>query len=145
MPSPDRYSYDPAWLENGRHGTAAATHDRYFAGGPGALALVLNAVVNQLPEPQRSAVQMVAMQGMTLQDAADHLEAEVGKPVGARQDRKAVWRWVEQGLREVRARLEGSPWIDVLLEGRVLLDVADVGGRLRRSADHDDGTETKEP
>jgi len=128
---------DPDWLVHGQLAHARPVWDNDPDQVHDTLRAVIDAVLGRLDEPQRSAVQMVVLQGMTLQDAADHLEADVHRPVGQLQDRKAVWRWTHQGLREVKAMLAGSPWIDVLLPGSVPLADDELGGGLASDAAQD--------
>ena len=113
---PDQTILDPELLERGEIGELTAWWDEYFRPSePGALEIILGELVDGLDEPYRSCVQMVAMHGMTNEEAAAHLEAELGRRV----HRKTVWRWVRRGLDEVQAAVTGTSWFSVLLSDRV--------------------------
>lgn len=113
---PDRTTIDPAMLSRGEVGELTAVHDDYFdSGEPDALEVILGRAVERLPEPDRSCVTMVAMHGMTYDDAADHLYRELGRRV----HRKTIWRWTQRGLDALRAELRGSSWAAILLADRL--------------------------
>lgn len=123
MSRPKRTSLDPSWFEHGAIAKQTATLDTYPSSDadatPGALLMVLDEMVQQLPEPDRSAVQMTVMSGYSYQEAAEMLEPQLGRLV----DRKTLWRWARRGLLTVKERLGDAPWASVLTEGRIpLLD-----------------------
>lgn len=118
MRRPKKTTIDPSWLADGSIGTATAHEDAYFEGtSPDALALILSHLVDQLPEPDRSAVQMVAMAGMTYEDAAEHLAAARA----VRPHRKTVWKWCRRGLLQVKTWLAEAGWATELTAGRIPL------------------------
>lgn len=127
---PKRTTLDPALFDTGAIGVQTAHHDDLTPDRtPEMLALVLSAVVDDLPEPDRSVVQMVSMQGLSCAEAARHLEPEIGRLV----HKKTVWRWEARGLAEVERRLGNAPWLSTLTDGRVPLP----DGQLRRADAHD--------
>lgn len=113
---PDRTTIDPEMLERGEVGELTAVYDEYFVpDGPGALEVILDIAVGKLPEPDRSCVTMVAMHGMTYDETAEHLAAELGRRV----HRKTIWRWVQRGLDQIRSDLAGQSWSAILLADRI--------------------------
>lgn len=117
---PRRTTIDPSWLADGDIGFHAATEDVVYGDERGTeqtLALILDRLVERLPSPDREAVELVAMSGLSYRDA--------GNVLGC--DKKTAWRYVRRGLESLRATLTSTPWIADLLVGRVPLDQAPVG------------------
>lgn len=112
---PNKTSLNPEVFDHGQIARQTATVDIPFApSDPDAFHAVAHHIVELLPEPERSCVRMCAMRGISYAEAADLLEPELGRLV----DKKQTWRWCQRGLDEVR-QLLGTPWIGVLLEGRL--------------------------
>lgn len=113
---PDQTVMSPDTLEQGEIGLSLAHFDNYFNHThPQALEVIFAHAVNRLPEPERSCVIMVAMQGITYREAAEYLAGELGRQV----HRKTAWRWTQRGLRQLRRELEERSWSQVLLEDRL--------------------------
>lgn len=122
MRRPQEASLDPAAFGAGEIGRQTATEDVPFdPDDPEALALVLHQLVLQVEEPWRSAVQMCLMSGIPYREAAELLTKELGY----QPDPKTVWRWAQRGLEELAGWLNGTPWIGVLLAGRVPIERTD--------------------
>ena len=119
---PDRGSRRPVPIldevDAGALAGQLASHDNLDLDDPQVLALLVGHLVDQLPEPQRSAVQMTQLKGLTYQEAADLLAPELGREV----HRRTVWRWAEYGRRQLREWMEQTSWIKTLLGDRIPLD-----------------------
>ena len=68
------------------------------------MALVLQRLLEQLREPDRTAVELVTMQGMSLYEAAEIMETDLGYLA----DSKTIWRWAKRGERTLRQMMERS-------------------------------------
>lgn len=79
------------------------------------LGLVIDNLVEDLEEPERSAVVMHSMMGLPLSEVADLLAPEVGRVVHRRQ----VKRWVDRGLASLRVSLAKTEWAHALVPGRI--------------------------
>ena len=66
------------------------------------LGLVLVQLLEQLSEPDRSAVELVSMQGMSLYEAAEIMESDLGYLA----DSKTIWRWAKRGEKTLRQMME---------------------------------------
>lgn len=126
MSRPRRTSLDPEWFEAGTIGEQTATTDVYFADTSfDSMALILQQFVEELTEPHRTAVQLIAMQGVTYAEAAaligDDLDLVywLGHKPGWQPDRKAVWRWTRRGLTQLHDWLGATEWAGILTDGRI--------------------------
>lgn len=108
MRRPKPTTIDAAWFETGAIARQTASLDRYFRTGEvdETLRIIIDAFVQQLAEPQRSAVEMCLMQGMTYAEAAGVMGAQRGR----RTDPKTVWRWARQGAHQLRSMLVAARW-----------------------------------
>ena len=91
------------------------THDLYLAERkvePTSLAMVVDRLLDHLPEGERECVHLTVVSGMTLGEAARMLEWVL--PSGD-TDRKKVARHVERGLDQMRVWLTSAPWIRALV------------------------------
>jgi DNA-directed RNA polymerase specialized sigma24 family protein len=68
------------------------------------MALVLQRLLEQLREPDRTAVELVTMQGVSLYEAAEIMETDLGYLA----DSKTIWRWAKRGERTLRQMMERS-------------------------------------
>lgn len=68
------------------------------------MALVLQRLLEQVQEPDRSAVELVSMQGLSLYEAAEIMEVDLGYLA----DSKTIWRWSKRGERSLRKMMERS-------------------------------------
>lgn len=106
MSRPKQTRIDPVWLEHGDIGAQTAHWDTYEWDRQGdSLTVVLDRLVERLPEHQRQALRGTVMAGMSY--------AEVGRLMG--RDRKTVWRWARQGAEQVGVWLADTPWLRVLV------------------------------
>jgi hypothetical protein len=109
-------------MDDGRDGVwigetdGLVTRDEYFDSDRTAvLALLLDHLVETLPEPDRSCVVMVAMKGLPLSQAAELLSPSLGRTV----HRKTVQRWTLRGLERLNVLLGETTWAHALLPGRI--------------------------
>jgi len=99
---PKRTSLDPNSFDSGR----VARQSHWVDGEDQEvrpLGMVLHKLLEQLREPDRTAVELVTMQGLSLYEAAEIMEHDLGYLA----DSKTVWRWAkrgEQSLREMMLR-----------------------------------------
>jgi DNA-directed RNA polymerase specialized sigma24 family protein len=68
------------------------------------MALVLQRLLEQLREPDKTAVELVTMQGMSLYEAAEIMETDLGYLA----DSKTIWRWAKRGERTLRQMMKQS-------------------------------------
>jgi DNA-directed RNA polymerase specialized sigma24 family protein len=68
------------------------------------MALVLQQLLGELQQPDRMAVELVSMQGLSLYEAAEIMEVELGYLA----DSKTIWRWCKRGERTLRSMMKGS-------------------------------------
>lgn len=66
--------------------------------------MVLQRLLERLQEPDRTAVELVTMQGMSLYEAAEIMEVDLGYLA----DSKTIWRWAKRGERTLRQMMERS-------------------------------------
>jgi hypothetical protein len=119
MRRPSSTTLDPAAFDAGRiaRGHCTVDGERF---GPDALALVLDALVDRLPEPERSVLQGVAA-GLTNAELGRLLGydpaflAATGRPEGP-IERKTVWRWKDRGAKRLAGWLEQATWLHALAE-----------------------------
>jgi DNA-directed RNA polymerase specialized sigma24 family protein len=86
-------------------------HDEYFAeeAGESTLAIVLDKMLEDLPEDLRAPVSLVYLSGISYRSA--------GRTLGL--DHKTVKSRAEKGIAVMRARLKDTAWVAALLEGAV--------------------------
>ena len=108
MRRPRTATIDAAWFDTGAIGRQTASLDNYFQTGTvdPTLRIVIDAFVTQLGQPQRTAVEMCLMQGLSYAEAARTISIERGK----RTDPKTVWRWARQGADAMRRMLTSAAW-----------------------------------
>lgn len=68
------------------------------------MGMVLQQLLEQLQQPDRTAVELVTMQGLSLYEAAEIMEVELGYLA----DSKTIWRWCKRGERTLRGMVERS-------------------------------------
>lgn len=116
IPRPRAISIDPSFLEDGAIGAQTATTDKYFSNNvEPTLRIVMGHFVEQLPEPQRSAVEMCVMKNMSYREAAEWFSIERNYET----HKKTVWRWAQSGLKMLRAMLKEASW-GAAIEPRIL-------------------------
>lgn len=117
--------FDPATVENISAIRDALVHeDKYFFEDDGmtTLAMVMDKILDDLPEEIGEAVRLVHLEGRSLRAA--------GRILGA--DHKTVKSRVEKGIEAMRKRLVDSVWIAEMLRGYLPSDeIVDnkLGGR----------------
>lgn len=92
--------------------------------GVPAVGLVLDRLLDRLPDDERDVVNLVVVRGLTMGEAARFLGWELpgryeDRPRSGPADRKRVSRVLERAVDRLREQLAGAPWIDRILEGRV--------------------------
>ena len=103
MSRPKRTSLDPASFERGEIARQTAVFDDVEP-EVRPMGLVLLQLVQQLQQPDRTAVELVTMQGLSLYEAAEIMEVELGYLA----DSKTIWRWCKRGERTLRSMMERS-------------------------------------
>ena len=109
---------------------AMAVEDVYFAADDQerALAMLLDHMCDKLEEDERDCLHLVLVAGMTMNQAAEYLGWRLPDKAGTQAstrprsgawDRKRVSRNLDRAKRKLRGWLTGTPWVDVLLEGRM--------------------------
>jgi DNA-directed RNA polymerase specialized sigma24 family protein len=68
------------------------------------MGMVLQRLLEQVREPDRTAVELVTMQGMSLYEAAEMMEVELGYLA----DSKTIWRWARRGEETLRQMMRRS-------------------------------------
>lgn len=66
--------------------------------------MLLVKLLDKLREPDRTAVELVSMQGLSLYEAAEIMECDLGYLA----DSKTIWRWVKRGEKTLRQMMERS-------------------------------------
>jgi DNA-directed RNA polymerase specialized sigma24 family protein len=94
---------DPSSFERGKIAGQTAVYDNVEV-EVRPMALVLQRLLEQLREPDRTAVELVTMQGMSLYEAAEIMETDLGYLA----DSKTIWRWAKRGERTLRQMMERS-------------------------------------
>jgi DNA-directed RNA polymerase specialized sigma24 family protein len=86
-------------------------HDEYFAeqSGDSTLAIVLDKMLEDLPEDLRGPVSLVHLSGISYRSA--------GRTLGL--DHKTVKSRAEKGIKIIRNRLKDTAWVATLLKGAV--------------------------
>jgi DNA-directed RNA polymerase specialized sigma24 family protein len=107
MRRPRRTTLSPEAFDSGDIGGQTATYDRYFYEEKDpTLRIVISHFVNRLPEPQKSAVEMCIMAGMTYEEAATHISVQRGIVT----HKKTVWRWAKQGVTMLGNMFKSAGW-----------------------------------
>lgn len=100
MSRPDTTSLDPGAFEKGTIAAQVAVDGtRTVEERP--VGILLQMLVEQLKEPDRTAVQLVTMEGMSLYQAAEIMEAQLGYLA----DSKTIWRWARRGEKTLRTKM----------------------------------------
>lgn len=126
MRRPRRTSLDPSWFKAGPIGAQTAHTDEYFVGEekPSVLAVVMQRLVDRLPERQRDAIEAVSIGGYSYRQAAELLDTYP----------KAVWRWEKRGIEQILRWLKGSPWMLEMLATHLPFDMVEPDGGLTPAA-----------
>ena len=103
MSRPKRTSLDPGSFERGQIAKQTAVYDDAEE-EVRPLGMVLQRLLERLQEPDRTAVELVTMQGMSLYEAAEIMEVDLGYLA----DSKTIWRWAKRGERTLRQMMERS-------------------------------------
>lgn len=107
MRRPRRTTIDPEAFGSGAIGAQTATHDEYFVEDKDStIRIIIANFVDKLPEPQKSAVEMCIMAGMTYEEAATHISAQRGIVT----HKKTVWRWAKQGVNMLAKMFQNAGW-----------------------------------
>ena len=114
---PKRTTIDPAALADGEIARQTGSRDRYFGLPDDVLTLIVQAMVDRLPEPDRSCVRMTVMSRLSYAEAGRLLGVDLGR-AGA-VDPRTVWRWARRGVDLLRVSLAESPWAADMLVDRV--------------------------
>lgn len=114
--SKKHWSFDPATADSvAPIRDALIHHDQYFAedgDNYNTLAIVMEKIVQDLPDELRDPVQLVHLEGRSFRSAA--------KTLGI--DHKTVKARVERGVSILKARLVDSVWIAEMLRGYIPMD-----------------------
>jgi DNA-directed RNA polymerase specialized sigma24 family protein len=98
---------DPAAFGSGTIGASTANTDTYFSTShEDTLRILVSNFLDQIPEPQRTAVEMCVMSLMTYDEAAQYFSAIRGRPT----HRKTVWRWAKSGVEMLGRMLKEAKW-----------------------------------
>lgn len=103
MSRPKRTSLDPGSFERGEIGRQTAVYDNEEV-EVRPMALVLQKLLEGVKEPDRTAVELVSMQGLSLYEAAEIMEFDLGYLA----DSKTIWRWAKRGEKTLRQMMERS-------------------------------------
>lgn len=109
---PRRTTLSPHAFDQGEIAWQTAVEDRLGAHRDSPRALVVQALLDHLPEPDQSAVRMM-LAGLSYAEAGRLLGAEEDPP--REIDMKTMWRWCNRGLEQLHAFITGSPWAYELL------------------------------
>lgn len=101
MSRPKRTSLDPRSFDRGEIGRQTAVWDEEDQ-EVRPVALVAAKLLEQVREPDRTAVELVSMQGMSLYEAAEIMETDLGYLA----DSKTIWRWAKRGEKTLRQIME---------------------------------------
>lgn len=114
--SKKHWSFDPASVESVAPIRDALVHyDEYFteeSDNYNTLAIVMEKIVQDLPEELREPVRLVHLEGRSFRSAAKTLNI----------DHKTVKARVERGVSILKARLVDSVWIAEMLRGYIPMD-----------------------
>jgi DNA-directed RNA polymerase specialized sigma24 family protein len=100
---PKRTSLDPRSFERGEIARQTAVWDEDDREAR-PVAMLLVKLLDKLREPDRTAVELVSMQGLSLYEAAEIMECDLGYLA----DSKTIWRWVKRGEKTLRQMMERS-------------------------------------
>lgn len=107
MRRPRKTTISPDAFGTGDIGAQTATEDKYFDDDKEpTLRIIMDNFVSRLPQPQKSAVEMCIMAGMTYQEAADHISVQRG----IMTHKKTVWRWAKQGVNMLGEMFRSAGW-----------------------------------
>jgi len=113
----------PDLLESGGIGALSANDGESFTreSVDDVVRLVVEKFVDQLPEWQRSAVQMTVMSQYTYEEAAEVISGLRGVPT----DKKTVWRWARKGIQSIKEWLAVSPWVGAIPHHKIPVSFID--------------------
>jgi len=98
---------DPEYLASGDIGLQTAHYDTYFrTNTEPTLRIVVDYMLSQIPDPQRTAVQMCVMERISYAKAAVWFTEHRNK----RTDPKTVWRWAQQGVSKLSDMFGRAGW-----------------------------------
>jgi len=100
---PKRTSLDPSSFDRGSVARQTAQWDDVEE-EVRPMGMVLQRLLEQVREPDRTAVELVTMQGMSLYEAAEMMEVELGYLA----DSKTIWRWARRGEETLRQMMRRS-------------------------------------
>jgi len=100
--------YDPSRSDSGVLAGDLSYHDEYFANEPGedASSLVLDTLLEDLPDRQRSAIELCIIGQVSY--------AEAGRMMGCSD--QTMRRETMRAIKVLRERLEGTPWLAAILD-----------------------------
>jgi DNA-directed RNA polymerase specialized sigma24 family protein len=111
MRRPRRTTLDPEAFASGQIGIQTATYDEPFRQDKDStIRIVIDHFVSKLPEPQKSAVEMCIMAGMTYEEAARHITIDRGIIT----HKKTVWRWAKQGVNMLGRMFQNAGWVGAI-------------------------------
>lgn len=121
MRRPRTVTIDPSYLTSGDIGAQTAHYDTPFeSDAEPTLRIVVDYFLQKLEEPQRTAVQMCVMEGISYAQAAEWFSGERG----IKTDPKTVWRWAKQGVERLGKMFERAGWAKAI-EPRLLFEEDD--------------------
>jgi len=98
---------DPEYLASGDIGSQTAHYDTYFrTNTEPTLRIVVDYMLGQIRDPQRAAVQMCVMERISYAKAAEWFTVQRGK----KTDPKTVWRWAQQGVKQLADMFGKAGW-----------------------------------
>jgi DNA-directed RNA polymerase specialized sigma24 family protein len=107
MRRPRKTTISPDAFSTGDIGAQTATTDKYFhEEKDSTIRILLDHFVSRLDEPQKSAVEMCIMAGMTYEEAAGYISIQRG--IGTHK--KTVWRWAKQGVNTLGEMFRQAGW-----------------------------------
>jgi len=107
MRRPRRTTISPDAFGTGEIGAQTASTDRYFyEEKDSTIRILLDHFVGRLDEPQKSAVEMCIMAGMTYEEAARYISVQRG----IETHKKTVWRWAKQGVNTLGVMFQQAGW-----------------------------------
>lgn len=107
MRRPRQTTIDPEYLESGSIGLSTASYDRYFAQEhEPTLRILVDQLLQRVPEPHKSAVEMCVMKRVTYKEAAEWFTVQRGITT----DPKTVWRWAQRGAEMLGQMLQSTAW-----------------------------------
>jgi len=111
--------YDPSRSDSGVLAGDLSYYDTYFANDPGedAASLVLDTLLQDLPDRQRSAIELCVIGQVSY--------AEAGRMLGCSD--QTMRRETMRAIKALRERMEGTPWLAAILD-RSYLPTEGTGG-----------------